>query len=110
MVFKDFNSAFNTIIPQQEAEHAGTEHLSLQLDLGLFDWETSVSQDREQHLQHHRTEYWGPQGYVLSTLLFTLLTHNCAAMHSTNHIIKFTDDMIMVGLISKNVEFRKCRG
>ncbi|KAK3517276.1 hypothetical protein QTP70_002302 [Hemibagrus guttatus] len=43
-----------------------------------------------------------PQGCVLSPLLFTLLTHNCAAMHSSNHIIKFADDMTVVGLISKN--------
>ncbi|KAK3514891.1 hypothetical protein QTP70_033817 [Hemibagrus guttatus] len=45
-----------------------------------------------------------PQGCVLSPLLFTLLTQDCAAMHSSNHIIKFTDDMTMVGLISKNDE------
>ncbi|KAK3539414.1 hypothetical protein QTP70_007496 [Hemibagrus guttatus] len=45
-----------------------------------------------------------PQGCVLSPLLFTLLTHDCAAMHSSNHIVKFTDDTTMVGLISKNDE------
>ncbi|KAK3523497.1 hypothetical protein QTP70_001160 [Hemibagrus guttatus] len=45
-----------------------------------------------------------PQGCVLSPLLFTLLTHDCAAMHSSNHIIKFTDDTTVVGLISKNDE------
>ncbi|KAK3557255.1 hypothetical protein QTP70_026081, partial [Hemibagrus guttatus] len=43
-----------------------------------------------------------PQGCVLSPLLFTLLTHDCAAMHSSNH--KFADDMNVVGLISKNDE------
>ncbi|KAK3568890.1 hypothetical protein QTP86_019581 [Hemibagrus guttatus] len=43
-----------------------------------------------------------PHGCVTSPLLFTLLTHNCAAMHSSNHIIKFTDDMTMVHLISRN--------
>ncbi|KAK3542978.1 hypothetical protein QTP70_008516 [Hemibagrus guttatus] len=41
---------------------------------------------------------------VLSPLLFTLLTHECAAIHSSNHIIKFADDMTVVGLISKNDE------
>ncbi|KAK3540142.1 hypothetical protein QTP70_027050, partial [Hemibagrus guttatus] len=45
-----------------------------------------------------------PQGCVLSPLLFTLLTHDCAAMHSLNHIVKFADDMTVVGLISKNDE------
>ncbi|KAK3571337.1 hypothetical protein QTP86_007560 [Hemibagrus guttatus] len=43
-----------------------------------------------------------PQGCVLSPLLFTLLTHDCAAMHSSNHIIKFANDTTVVGLISKN--------
>ncbi|KAI5611074.1 gastrula zinc finger protein XlCGF28.1-like [Silurus asotus] len=42
-----------------------------------------------------------PQGCVLSPLLFTLLTHNCAPTHSLNHI-KFADDTTVVGLISKN--------
>ncbi|KAI4891501.1 hypothetical protein NFI96_009272 [Prochilodus magdalenae] len=45
-----------------------------------------------------------PQGCVLSPLLFTLLTHDCAAMHSSNHIIKFADDTTVVGLINKNDE------
>ncbi|KAK3519742.1 hypothetical protein QTP70_003917 [Hemibagrus guttatus] len=45
-----------------------------------------------------------PQGCVLSPLLFTLLTHDCAAMHSSNHVIKFAGDMTVVGLISKNDE------
>ncbi|KAI5614034.1 gastrula zinc finger protein XlCGF28.1-like [Silurus asotus] len=45
-----------------------------------------------------------PQGCVLSPLLFTLLTHGCRQMHSSNHIIKFADDTTVVGLISKNDE------
>ncbi|KAK3510444.1 hypothetical protein QTP70_006847 [Hemibagrus guttatus] len=45
-----------------------------------------------------------PQGCMLSPLLFTLLTHDCAAMHSSNHITKFADDTTVVGLISKNDE------
>ncbi|KAK1795532.1 hypothetical protein P4O66_001241 [Electrophorus voltai] len=44
------------------------------------------------------------QGSVLSPLLFTLLTHDCAAMHSSNHIIKFADDTTVVGLINKDNE------
>ncbi|KAK3547994.1 hypothetical protein QTP70_001658 [Hemibagrus guttatus] len=43
-----------------------------------------------------------PEGCVLSPLLFTLLTQDCAAMHSSNHIIKLADDTTMVDLISKN--------
>ncbi|KAK3562354.1 hypothetical protein QTP86_033441 [Hemibagrus guttatus] len=46
---------------------------------------------------------WETSGCVLSPL-FTLLTHDCAAVHSSNHIIKFADDTTVVGLISKNDE------
>ncbi len=45
-----------------------------------------------------------PQGCVLSPLLFMLLTHNCTAKFSSNHIIKFADDTSVVGLISNNDE------
>ncbi|KAK3521948.1 hypothetical protein QTP70_020049 [Hemibagrus guttatus] len=31
-----------------------------------------------------------------------VLTYDCAAMHSSNHIVKFADDTTVVGLISKN--------
>ncbi len=41
---------------------------------------------------------------MLSPLLFTLLTHDCTAKFSSNHIIKFTDDTSVVGLISNNNE------
>ncbi len=44
-----------------------------------------------------------PQGCVLSPLLFTLLTHDCTAKFSSNHI-KFADDTTVVGLISNNYE------
>ncbi|XP_062422212.1 uncharacterized protein LOC119220588 [Pungitius pungitius] len=43
-----------------------------------------------------------PQGCVLSPLLFTLLTHDCTTTHSTNHMVKFTDDTTLVDLITKN--------
>ncbi len=45
-----------------------------------------------------------PQGCVLSPLLFTLLTHDCTAKFSSNHIIKFADNITVVGLISNNDE------
>lgn len=44
-----------------------------------------------------------PQGYILSRLLFTLLTHECTASHSSNHI-KFADTTTVVGLMSRNDE------
>ncbi|KAM4594391.1 uncharacterized protein V3H82_000764 [Fundulus diaphanus] len=45
-----------------------------------------------------------PQGCELSLLLFTLLTYDCTATYSNNHIVKFADDTTLVGLITKGDE------
>uniref|UniRef100_A0A3B1JAG4 Reverse transcriptase domain-containing protein n=1 Tax=Astyanax mexicanus TaxID=7994 RepID=A0A3B1JAG4_ASTMX len=90
--------------PHQEAKLARPQHPPLQLDPGLSDGETPVSPVRGQHLQHHHTEHGAPQGSVLSPLLFTLLTHDCAAKHSSNSFIKFADDTTVLGLITKGDE------
>lgn len=45
-----------------------------------------------------------PHGCVLGSLPFILMTHDCAAMCSLNHFIKFVDETTVMGLISKNNE------
>ncbi|KAI2646812.1 hypothetical protein H4Q32_025568 [Labeo rohita] len=45
-----------------------------------------------------------PRGCVLSPVLFMLLTDDCTAKFSSNHIIKFADDTTVVGLISNSDE------
>ncbi|KAK3537182.1 hypothetical protein QTP70_002640 [Hemibagrus guttatus] len=102
-----FSSAFNTIIPQHL-----TEKLSLLgINTSLCNWILDFLTGRPQSVRIRNStssattlNTGAPQGCVLSPLLFTLLNHDCAAMHSSNHIIKFTDDMTVVGLISKNNE------
>ena len=44
------------------------------------------------------------QGCVLSPLLFSLFTHDCAATHSSNLIVKFADATTILGLITGNDE------
>ena len=39
---------------------------------------------------------------MFSPLLYSLFTHDCVAMHTSNSIIKFADDTTVVGLISNN--------
>ncbi|KAK1784066.1 hypothetical protein P4O66_021738, partial [Electrophorus voltai] len=45
-----------------------------------------------------------PQGCVLSPPLYSLYTYDCTATSSSNIIVKFADDTIVVGLISDNDE------
>ncbi|KAK3563541.1 hypothetical protein QTP86_030952, partial [Hemibagrus guttatus] len=102
-----FSSAFNTIIPQHLIEKLSLLGLNTSLCNWILDFLTGRPQSVRigDSLSSTNTLSTGaPQGCVLSTLLFTLLTHDCAAMHSSNHIVKFTDDMTVVGLISKNDE------
>lgn len=39
---------------------------------------------------------------LVSPLLYSLYTYGCIATHSSNIIVKFVDDMVVVGLISNN--------
>jgi hypothetical protein len=41
---------------------------------------------------------------VLSSLLYSLFTHDCVAKHDSNTIIKFADDTPVVGLMTDNNE------
>ncbi|KAK3563870.1 hypothetical protein QTP86_004819 [Hemibagrus guttatus] len=78
----------------------GTEHLIEKLNLlglnsSLCNWILDFPTGRPQSVRIGNStttlSTGAPQGYVLSPLLFTLLTHDCAAMHSPNIIVKFTD-------------------
>ncbi|KAK3538045.1 hypothetical protein QTP70_027399, partial [Hemibagrus guttatus] len=45
-----------------------------------------------------------PQGCVLSPLLYSLYTYDCVATTNSTTVIKFANDMVLVGLISDNNE------
>ncbi|KAK1802604.1 hypothetical protein P4O66_004246 [Electrophorus voltai] len=107
MLFIDFSSAFNTIVPQ----HLIGKLSLLGLNTSLCKWILDFLTGRPQFVwigsstSNTTTLSTGaPQGSILSPVLFTLLTHDCAVMHSSNHIIKFADDMTVVGLINQDNE------
>ncbi len=107
MLFIDFSSAFNTIIPQQLINTLNLPGLNN----SLCNWIQEFLTGRPQSVRvGHNTSSTttrstgAPQGCVLSPLFFTLLTHDCTAKFSSNHIIKFADDTSVVGLISNNDE------
>uniref|UniRef100_A0A3Q3GD57 Reverse transcriptase domain-containing protein n=1 Tax=Labrus bergylta TaxID=56723 RepID=A0A3Q3GD57_9LABR len=107
MLFIDFSSAFNTIIPQQLIGKLDQLGLSTSLCNWLLDFLSERPQTVRVGGSTSKTTVMStgaPQGCVLSSLLFTLLTHDCAPSFSSNHIVKFADDTTVVGLISNNDE------
>ncbi len=97
MLFIDFSSAFNTIIPQQLINKLNL----LGLNASLCNWILDFLTGRPQSVRVGRNTLstttlstGAPQGCVLSLLLFTLLTHDCIAKFSSNHITKFADFLI----------------
>ncbi|KAI5620346.1 gastrula zinc finger protein XlCGF28.1-like [Silurus asotus] len=97
--------------PWTTAKHLIKKLSLLGLNTSLFNWILDFLTERAQSVRIGNSisstttlSTGAPQGCVLSPLLFTLLTHDCAPTHSSNHIIKFADDMTVVGLISKNDE------
>ncbi|XP_053702104.1 uncharacterized protein LOC128747907 [Synchiropus splendidus] len=107
MLFLDFSSAFNTIIPQDlvhKLEQLGVE-------TSMCNWLLDFLTNRTQSVRVGGNtssvisqNIGSPQGCVLSPLLFTLLTHDCRPKYSSNHILKYADDTMVVGLIQDNDE------
>ncbi|KAK3516392.1 hypothetical protein QTP70_010484 [Hemibagrus guttatus] len=107
MLFTDFSSAFNTIIPQHLIEKLSL----LGTNTSLCNWILDFLTGRPQSVQIRNSisittilSTGDPQGYMLSPLLFT---HDCAAMHSSIHIIKLTDDTTIANNLSLNLEKTK---
>ncbi|KAI3374040.1 hypothetical protein L3Q82_022606, partial [Scortum barcoo] len=109
LLFVDFTSAFNTIIPQTLVQKLTT----LGLSFTLCNWVLDFLTDRPQSVRIHdfssssiSLSTGSPQGCVLSPLLFTLLTltHDCSAIHPSCLIVKFADDTAVVGRIANNDE------
>ncbi len=107
LLFIDFSSAFNTIIPQQLIHKL----VQLGLNTSLCNWLLDFLTGRPQAVRVGSNtsstitlNTGAPQGCVLSPLLFTLLIHDCTPSHDSNHFIKFADDTTVVGLISNRDE------
>ena len=105
MLFIDFSSAFNTIVPKQllcKLDQLG-------LNTSLCNWLLDFLSERPQAVRVSNNSSssitlstGAPQGCVFSPLLFTLPTHDCTPTYSTNHMGKFVDDTTLVGLINKD--------
>ncbi|KAK3508089.1 hypothetical protein QTP70_013446 [Hemibagrus guttatus] len=107
ILFVDFSSAFNTIIP------ALLRDKLFQLNVldSMCSWITDFLTDRRQFvrlgthvsdLQHISTG--SPQGCVLSPLLCSIYTNGCTSGHQSVKLLKFADDTTLIGLISDGNE------
>ncbi len=107
LLFIDYSSTFNTIVPIKLA----SKLTDLGLNSSLCDWIQDFLTGRPhvvkvgQFTSNSITLNVGaPQGCVLSPLLYSLYTHDCVSSHSSTSIIKFADDTVVLGLISNNDE------
>ncbi|KAK1795185.1 hypothetical protein P4O66_010362 [Electrophorus voltai] len=107
MLFVDYSSAFNTIIPSLLT----TKLEDLGLHTSLCDWISNFLTDRPQSVRVGNCvsstltlSTGAPQGCVLSPLFCSLHTYDSAATSSSTIIVKFADDTIVMGLISDNDE------
>ncbi len=107
LLFIDYSSAFNTIVPTKLAVKLS----DLGLNTSLCDWIQDFLTARPQVVKVGQftsnsitLNIGAPQGCVLSPLLYSLYTHDCVSSHSSTSIVKFADDTVVLGLVSNNDE------
>lgn len=111
ILFVDFSSIFNTIVPVKLI------HTLQELGVNSFlcKWIYSFLCDRKQVVKtvNHVSlakflNISAPQGWILSPLLYSVYTHFCRSHSNSVLLFKFADNTSVVGLITKNNETVYC--
>ncbi len=107
LLFIDYSSAFNTIVPTKLAKKL--TDLGLNISLCDCDWIQDFLTARPQVVKVGQftsnsitLSVGAPQGCVLSPLLYSLYTHDCVSSHSSTSIVKFADYTLVLGLINND--------
>ncbi len=107
ILFVDFSSAFNTIIPN----HLLPKLTQLSVPTSVCQWINSFLTDRQQLVRLGKfssstctISAGAPQGCVLSPLLFSLYTNDCTSKDPSVKLLKFADDTTLIGLIQDGDE------
>ena len=112
ILFIDYSSAFNTIVPQKLFDKL----IAMSLDPSLCYWILDFLLERPQVVNFNGQtsgniilNTGAPQGCVLSPLLYSLFTNDCVSHHDSVPLVKFADDATMAGLISNadETEYRE---
>lgn len=105
MVVIDFRSAVNTIIPDNMIGRLADLGLPTHTCHWIKDFLFNRPQSVKRGSSTSRTPSIGfPQGCVFSKMLDILYTSDCISIHPGNTIVKFADDMTVVGLITRGNE------
>ncbi len=107
ILFVDFSSAFNTIIP----DTLQNKLTQLSVPTSICQWITSFLTDRQQLVRLGKfssntctISTGAPQGCVLSPLLFSLYTNDCTSKDPSVKLLKFADDTTLISLIQDGDE------
>ena len=100
-LFEDYSSAFNTVVPEKLFHKLWTSSIDASLCYRILDFllcRSQVIRIGDLISDTIALSRGSPQGCCLSPLLYSLYTNGCVSHHDSTKVIKFADDMIVIGL------------